>query len=246
VENKKEESQKQYYSLYCLSNKEYYSVDYIIDICPYCKKTISIKLLDKSKINVKQSDKDIFAFIFKCPDAKCGKIIISHYYYDSDKPFDENMHFVLNARPFRYIESFPALQFQKIQFSSIIQSTSLQFCTLYNQSATAEHYSCKDIAGAGYRKTLEFLVKDYLIKLNPQKKDDIKKSFLGDCIQTYIKHEKIKNISQRAAWLGNDETHYERLWETKDISDLKYLISLLVSYIELEIGSDNIIAEMQK
>lgn len=39
-------------------------------------------------------------------------------------------------------------------------------------------------------------------------------------------------------WLGNDETHYVRRWEEKDLSDLKRLISMTVSWIDLVMDSE--------
>ncbi len=42
----------------------------------------------------------------------------------------------------------------------------------------------------------------------------------------------MKVCASRAAWLGNDETHYERRWEQHDIKDLRLLIRLSVNWIE--------------
>ena len=33
------------------------------------------------------------------------------------------------------------------------------------------------------------------------------------------------------AWLGNDETHYYRTWEEKDLSDLKTLLGVTINAI---------------
>ena len=40
-------------------------------------------------------------------------------------------------------------------------------------------------------------------------------------ISRYIDDSNIKNVAKRAVWLGNDETHYIRKWEDKDLSFLK-------------------------
>ena len=45
-------------------------------------------------------------------------------------------------------------------------------------------------------------------------------------------------------WLGNDEVHYTRKWEDKDIHDLKSLIMMTVSHIDLTIESDRYLKEM--
>lgn len=70
------------------------------------------------------------------------------------------------------------------------------------------------ICGVGYRKALEFLIKDYLIsgESGEERKEAIKNKFLGNCIQYDVVNEQIKIVAQRAVWLGNDETHYTRIW----------------------------------
>jgi len=41
-----------------------------------------------------------------------------------------------------------------------------------------------------------------------------------------------QSVAKRATWLGNDETHYLRKWESKDINDLKTLLQLTINSIE--------------
>lgn len=41
-------------------------------------------------------------------------------------------------------------------------------------------------------------------------------------------------VAERASWLGNDETHYIRIWEDQSLSDLKKLIELTLHWIEME------------
>lgn len=97
----------------------------------------------------------------------------------------------------------------------------------------AEKNGHKEICGPGYRRALEFLIKDYLISLNPAISEEIKKLWLGKAIEK-IDSPKIKICAERAAWLGNDETHYVRKWEDKDIDNLKDLIDLAVMWIDSE------------
>ena len=67
---------------------------------------------------------------------------------------------------------------------------------------------------------------------------------LGKCINEHIENQKLKDIAKRATWLGNDETHYVRKWQGKNITDLKLLIDLTVHWIETEILTEKLIAEM--
>ena len=64
-------------------------------------------------------------------------------------------------------------------------------------------------------------------------------------INSYMKEApKVKSCAEKAVWLGNDETHYERKWENKDINDLKLLIKLTLHHIEAEILTEKFEAEM--
>ena len=60
--------------------------------------------------------------------------------------------------------------------------------------------------------------------------EKIYKTALGSCINK-IDNSSIKELARCATWLGNDETHYIRKWEDRDIHDLKNLIDLTCQYI---------------
>lgn len=108
---------------------------------------------------------------------------------------------------------------------------------IFAQAQTAEDQGLDEIAGPGFRKALEFLIKDYAISLAPN--DDaaaeIRKILLGAVISKYLGGDKLPIVSKRAAWLGNDETHYERRWVGKDLADLKKLIAAVEHFIAMEI-----------
>jgi hypothetical protein len=88
------------------------------------------------------------------------------------------------------------------------------------------------LCGAGYRRALEFLIKDYLKSLSEETKHDvIDKAQLMFCITNFVTDPKLRLTASRATWLGNDETHYIRKWGDKDLSDLKKLIDLTVYWI---------------
>jgi hypothetical protein len=59
-----------------------------------------------------------------------------------------------------------------------------------------------------------------------------------------IENSRIKDIAKRATWLGNDETHYFKKWEDKDLDDLKKLIEITVHFISMEIEADKYMEEM--
>lgn len=63
-------------------------------------------------------------------------------------------------------------------------------------------------------------------------------------INKHIGDTNIKNVAKRAVWLGNDETHYIRVWEDKDLSFLKQLIDLTIHWIEAEELTKTMMEEM--
>lgn len=131
-------------------------------------------------------------------------------------------------------------------FSAIISEISPSFVRIYNQAYAAQQLSLSDICGVGYRKAIEFLIKDYIMsKLSDEgAKEKIKKKLLMQCIEQDIDDAKIKAVASRATWLGNDETHYVRKWEEKDVHALCALIDLTIHWIESEIETERLLKEM--
>lgn len=187
--------------------------------CPFCHSKVTPNYLCIDGYNIYAS----------CPNAMCKKYFILSQ--------DSGNRFVIvepNACP------------KKKEFSDIINSISSQFVSIYNQAYFAEQINLDQICGVGYRKSLEFLIKDYLISKETEKqvKENIRKKFLNNCIQDHVQNDNIKNVAKRAVWLGNDETHYVRVWANKDVKNLKQLIDLTVRWIENEVETERVLQEM--
>ncbi len=195
-------------------------IDQIPDICPFChhkiRPLIMVSFINNLENNIK--------ILYLCPGNNCNELFIG--YYSKIPP--------AMGRPSSnlfYLNKTSIGDLKKIQFEEIINDISENFVCIYNESYNAEQYNLKNICGVGYRKALEFLVKDYMLKLYPEHKEDIAKLFLKNCINKYVTDENIKDMSTRAAWIGNDETHYNKIWKEKDLEDLKDLIKLTVHWI---------------
>jgi len=117
--------------------------------------------------------------------------------------------------------------------SAEIREVSPDYVTIWDQAATAEAVDLSEVAGVGYRKALEFLIKDYLITTGVSL-ETVKGKQLGACIKDHVTQAQVRNCAERAAWLGNDETHYERKWSEFGLAELKELIQITVAWIELE------------
>lgn len=122
------------------------------------------------------------------------------------------------------------------KFSEIINEISSDFIEIYNQAYQAEQSGLTTICGVGYRKSIEFLVKDYAIKNNPNSKNKIENSnyTLSQCIKDFVIDSKIKNLATASTWIGNDETHYSKKHPNHNYEDMKNFIDIMIHYIELE------------
>lgn len=114
-------------------------------------------------------------------------------------------------------------------FPSQIQNISERFISIYNQSLKAEKSGLNELTGMGYRKALEFLVKDYAIYLYPSETAKIQKMSLQDALTKLDTHD-IKVLGQVSIKIGNDETHYYKKHDW-DIADMKSYISTICTFI---------------
>lgn len=126
--------------------------------------------------------------------------------------------------------SYPVSQ-KTTDFSAKIKCLSPQFVKIYHQAELAEASLLDEIAGLGYRKALEFLIKDYAIHEHPEHIEDIMVKPLAQCIRNYIKNDEIVTLAERSTWIGNDEAHYIRKQKNRDVSDMKTFIEAIVYFI---------------
>ena len=204
------------------------------DTCPVCGRKVEPIIRHAFKRG-SLTDESL-EVIFKCPSGECNHLFVA--YYSPGARGLVGKYFYLN------MVRLP-LKIEHKEFPEVVNKISKQFKKIYNQALLAEENGLDQICGPGYRRALEFLVKDYLIVQLPNEKEEIKKIWLGKAIQK-INNENIKACAERAAWLGNDETHYVRIWEDKDIGNLKDLINLVVSWIESEETTKKYKEEMPK
>lgn len=217
--------------------------------------TITAKnMIDSQNLEIKIDDKDItecplchksiaplpiFACIYELSDPTiCASVVyfcrhctspfIAHYLV-----FDPTYHansITYNAATFRYVEP---TKFVKTAFDNKIVKLSPQFDKIYNQALAAETSGLDEIAGIGYRKSLEFLIKDFAIHENPDNEEKIKSMPLAACIKNFIDSPNIKTLATRSAWIGNDEAHYIRKQEDRDVNDMKSFIQATVYFISM-------------
>ncbi len=163
--------------------------------------------------------------LYFCPH--CEKCFLVEYNIMDSYCYDTPLSTFING-------TYPNLAV-KTEFSEDISTLSPDFVKIYHQSEEAESAGLSEICGLGYRKSLEFLVKDYAIAFFPNDEEKIKSLALSPCINAYIDNPHIKALATASAWIGNDETHYVRKHENYNLAHLKAFIAAVVSCIDSEI-----------
>lgn len=176
--------------------------------------------------------------LYQCENIKCRRMFIVHYKTGryTQNYFDP---IIERTSPYALIE---------IKESENISNISEKYHDIYKQANQAELMGLTDICGMGYRKALEFLIKDYVIFMNKDNldfdKEKFLKKFLGNVIREDLNNHRVKELAERAVWLGNDETHYQRKWVEKDVTDLKGIIDIVVYEVEMELAYRKTIEDM--
>ncbi|MDF7683373.1 DUF4145 domain-containing protein [Lactobacillus sp. ESL0679] len=210
--------------------------------CPYClerqipKECFSKPYPDSAEnlINIYDVDDlpDIFR-VFQC--LKCNKFFMQVY------TIGTNNEGYLSYIPTEYELALDNID---IEINQSIKDLSPDFVEIYSEAYQAERYGLKRICGVGYRKAIEFLIKDYAIDNNPIDTPKISEMALGAVINEYLSDiPKLKNMAKVAAWIGNDETHYLKQHPSKDISDMKQFTKVTVMFIEAEISAQETLVE---
>ena len=192
-------------------------------VCPYCNKLVGLDPIYSCYITDSQDNVNLYA-IFLC--SNCYQCYVAKYR-------------VLNYRTSRESTTLISVEPQKYisekEFPPYIKKLSPRFCEIYNQAYKAQHYELNELTGIGFRKALEFLVKDYAISIFPDEEAKIKSTLLSQCINRYIDSKRIKQLAIASAWLGNDETHYVKKIQEYNIEDLLAFIDAIVSFINSDL-----------
>ncbi|HGO1425550.1 hypothetical protein [Staphylococcus aureus] len=190
--------------------------------CPWCKSNIKPIFLSQTQIDTSNIEWPI-SFTLQCPS--CHKHFLQIYKVKLSENGSVMKLEMNNEKP------MPKNLFE---YPTEINEISKEFNNIITQSSNAESLGYNHLAGIGYRKAIEFLVKDYLIELKNKDRDSVSKRPLSQCISS-IDNDRIQKLAKAATWIGNDETHYVRKHIDKDVQDLKSFLHALTSLVSLEI-----------
>lgn len=195
--------------------------------CPHCGETMSPEILTKGVSKDSKYDTFIkFGVLAKCNWSNCNKFYALEYSYNTKSHVSKLITY--KYRP-------PI----KVDLPENIECVSPSFVEIFTQATKAEEEGLTQISGVGYRKSLEFLIKDYVIFFSPTDKESVEKSLLGNVIKKYLSHiPRIQSLAKAATWIGNDETHYVRRHDDKDIRDMKQFIKSTAHFVVADYDAD--------
>jgi hypothetical protein len=206
----------------------------IPDQCPICHAFIAPQEITHVLVGSLQGGR--LQVVCRCTRNDCGLVFIASYAQRETEHPADNPHYAL--------DSTAPTTFKRHQFPKEVTKVSPRFVEIFNQALEAEGLGLSEVAGPGYRKALEILIKDFLIKQKPEAKAAICSEPLAVCINNYADDPKVKSCANRANWLGTDQGHYIRKWVDKDITHVRDLIQLTVSWIDSTLRTKRYEAEM--
>lgn len=211
----------------------YHSIGYLDfdfpDTCPHCGRSYGGSVISKTNISFKENTQ-IFIVVHHCPATPCNKrFFTTHLFNTSDKTT-------------QYISTYPTHS-QK-EFDKLLADISPKFVELYNVAYALYQENKFDVAGAVYRMSLEFLMKDYLISFLKEPEEEVVKCNLGTTITKYFKNvADMYTAAEVVRELGNDNSHYRKKYDDVSINELVVYLDIFINHIltKLKIANPPII-----
>lgn len=135
-------------------------------------------------------------------------------------------------KPWNLLAQFPNNSVRS--FDPLIQKCSPRFVDLYNSAFDAEQNGHLDLAGMGYRASLEVLIKDWALQYSGESKDTISKYNLNNAISHFLQNDVAAFASSDVVReFGNDFTH----WDRPDNFEAISYLSVIKTYMDIFINS---------
>lgn len=202
--------------------------------CPHCGRSEAPKILFPEPLTFdSQSEVEDSQLIelYQCTYTDCEKFFIEVYRYsfEDDRAGYHYVHLPYNYSGIHLDTTLP----------EGVEEISPAFKEIYGQAVVAEESGLSQLAGMGYRKALEFLIKDYAIHRSPEKKEKITSQMLGAVInEELVDFPKLQALAQAASWIGNDQTHYEQRFSDQDVESMKKYIQAASALIAGDYQAD--------
>ena len=206
---------------------------WVNNVCPICHKETNPKLINTYRLQ----DNEIFG---KCLIATFQCVIcnlVFNVLYEDIKP-----HAFWSDSTFSYQEVLMGVDSEYSPFVPDIPPLPQQFQTdnfkkfreAYDSAYLAEHYNINGLIEMAYRRCCEFLIRDYLIFTNPNSAENYNDAPISQLIRK-LENEKIRELSTKIQWIGNDYTHYNNHHKDTNYQDMKEFFEILLREVRDEL-----------
>lgn len=209
-------------------------------LCTHCNKTGNQIFIEIACVTGKNKKFDAVG-LYGCHF--CKETTISYFNIEDVWFRDKDDNSIHQLKFYTVAEQLPKNNFN-VELPEVIQNKYKNFTEVFTQSKTAEENDLHQLAGMGYRKSIEFLVTDFL-KDYPTN-DKVTAEWLENH-QTTLKmkidklpNRRLKKTANAIAFIGNEETHYTVRNPDYNIHDMKKFIALLIKEIESELIYDEV------
>jgi hypothetical protein len=189
-------------------------------LCPHCKVSNN-PVTNHLFVHSYQTGEVLSGFIHRC--TSCAKLHFSLQ--------------MIKGKSASFISGFPSTE--HVTFGELISEMSPRFVDLYNQANTSEENSHFDLAGMGYRASLEVLIKDYALEFELDSKEEISKLNLNNAIGKYFKSEESIISADVVRKLGNGYAHWENEHDDLPLEVLKTYLEIFIKQIEVKLMLKN-------
>jgi hypothetical protein len=163
------------------------------DTCPICHR--GIQPID-SKWDFFRSAQRTIERVFICPVESCQHLFIARYYWNN------GIFFLDRCVP---------KELKPHDVPDEVRAISPDFCDIYVEADKAEQLGLRLVCGPGYRKALEFLIKDYLtLQQTPEEaKKKIAELPLMACIKEFVTDSRVNRWQNaQRGWVTMRRTIY--------------------------------------
>lgn len=182
--------------------------------CPHCGIHCNADIVGR---HFHKADPAIAFIIFKC--TACSKFFSAVY------TVKDNISSICCVAPSK-VSRFR---------DELIEALSPKFIEIYNQALLARDNGSYDLAGIGYRKALEILIKDYAITELHKDESSVSKMKLVDAISDYLGDRELISSADVVRYLGNDYAHYKRRYDDLDFPVLDTYMDLFIASIRAKL-----------
>lgn len=180
--------------------------------CPHCNKEIAPYVISTSEADLETRT---FAVMAQCP--YCSRYFTMAY----KLPFGTKV-----PEPIIYKHS---IKKREKELPKELSEISPRFVKIYNEALIAEENDLSELVGVGFKKAIEFLIRDYLIKFKKENEKEVLEQPLKD-IMGKISDHRVTQLTATYKWL-NSCNFCNRTFDEKDVQEMKKFINVISEYI---------------